>query len=429
MLRPISRNQFPLRSSILLALCIVSFLAPDSSFAQTVSRPINLNGDRENRAVAEHKELESRALKIESWPVAGNNGSGKQDIRERIYAKPARTQTVTPADVSEKPSSNLSGTLVTEKINDLQNNHDALLRKVGSLADFYGTTQRENEGKAAIYYAAVATINTQMQAGTTPGNPRLLKKLSEAETSLDNLGKSSATLNRIALDAATAASEAAYLLESARAAYGLSGAVEEDHVRLAQMEDEVNNTIVLIERILNNVNDDITRTSTYMSSEQANLRTLALSVSNGDLYGKSLANRPFSSMAGTFRPVADASSDAALAPVQQSSAAGAPPPPLSGPRPLVKIRFDKTSVDYEQPVYLAVNEALQRYPDARFDLVAVHPTGGNAAQVAIESTKARRNAEKVLRTLTQMGLSLDRIDLSNSESAQATSNEVHLYIR
>ncbi|MEZ5919436.1 MAG: hypothetical protein R3D66_05910 [Alphaproteobacteria bacterium] len=46
---------------------------------------------------------------------------------------------------------------------------------------------------------------------------------------------------------------------------------------------------------------------------------------------------------------------------------------------------------------------MDRYPDARFDLVAVTPTGGNAAEVTNESTRARRNAERVLRTLTQMG--------------------------
>src|SRR5690606_8435478 len=90
--------------------------------------------------------------------------------------------------------------------------------------------------------------------------------------------------------------------------------------------------------------------------------------------------------------------------IQQASFGGM----ASGPRPLVKIRFDKPNVQYEQPVYMAVSDAMQKYPDARFEIVAVHPTGGNAAQVAIESTRARRNAEQVLRTLTQMGLDGNR---------------------
>jgi type IV pilus biogenesis protein CpaD/CtpE len=96
---------------------------------------------------------------------------------------------------------------------------------------------------------------------------------------------------------------------------------------------------------------------------------------------------------------------------------------------LAKIKFDRPNVEYEQPIYMAVTEALKRYPEAEFDLVAVNPTSGNAAEVAIETTRARRNAEKVLRTLTQMGLDTNRIDLSYNESSTATSSEVHLFVK
>jgi len=35
----------------------------------------------------------------------------------------------------------------------------------------------------------------------------------------------------------------------------------------------------------------------------------------------------------------------------------------------------------------------------------------------------------VLRSLTEMGLPMDRVDLSYSPSPEATTNEVHLYVR
>ena len=78
---------------------------------------------------------------------------------------------------------------------------------------------------------------------------------------------------------------------------------------------------------------------------------------------------------------------------------------------------------------MAVNEAMQKYPNSRFELIAVTPSSGNAAQVAIESTRARRNAENVLRSLSQMGVDVNKIDLSTSQSAEAKSNEVHIFIR
>ena len=78
---------------------------------------------------------------------------------------------------------------------------------------------------------------------------------------------------------------------------------------------------------------------------------------------------------------------------------------------------------------MLINQALERYPNAMFEVVAVNPTQGNAAEVAIETTKARRNAERVIRTLEQMGLSSNRIELSYDESTAARSNEVHLFLK
>ncbi len=376
-------------------------------------------------SLAHAQQPVSRPIEINAYPM-------NDELKSQIYSKPAQMRDITADQVRGKSYFEPTQTIVSQKVNGLTGDLDTLQNKVATLSANLNALQREGEGKAAEYYAAVATINTQLQAGTTPGNPRLLQRVSLAENSLENLGSSVATLNQLAAEAATTSSEASYLLEAVRAAYGLSGAIEEDHVRLAELEDGINNTIVIIERLLNNVNDDITRTTTYLSSERNNLRTLALAVSNGDLYGKSLSNRPFSSVAGAFPASADASMPVtAGSPGLQggNGSYGRQAAPLSGPRPLVKIKFDQANVNYEEPVYVAVNEALQRYPDARFDLVAVHPANGNAAEVAIESTKARRNAEKVLRTLTQMGLPLDRIDLSHRQSHDASSNEVHLYIR
>lgn len=354
-----------------------------------------------------------------------------ESLRNQIYSKPAQVRTITPSDVMGRTYYQPTQTLVSGKISELHNNLGNLQNKVSNISASLASMENTNENLAAEYYANVATINTQLQSGTTPGNPRLVSRLSEAEGQLENLGASVAQFNGLAVDTANIASEASFLLEEARAAYSLSGAVEEDHVALAQLEDNINNTIIVIERVLNNVNDDITRTSTYLSSERNNLRTLALGVTNGDLYGKSLSNRPFSSapaMGAQQASLSPADMGTPGAAMQQSPApvAGSVP---GGARPLVKIKFDQTNVDYEQPVYMAVNEALQRYPDARFDLVAVHPTAGNAAEVAIESTKARRNAEKVLRTLTQMGLPMERVDLSYSADAAVASNEVHIYVK
>ena len=365
-------------------------------------------------------------------PLIITNEPLPTELQNRVYSKPSRSRNIEPSEVAGANYFNPSEvTVVGRKVDDLRNELFNLQGRVSQLSERLAELERDGQGKSADYYAAVATISTQLQSGTTPGNPRLVGRLGEARGNLEKLAGNVASLNDLAMEISQSASMSSFLLESARATYGLSGAVEEDHVRLAQMEDAINNTVVVIDRMLDNVNDDITRTASYLSTERENLRTLSLAVTTGDLLGKSLSMRPFSSaklanFEGGPTPMAATPASYAPAPVAQPQpAAGIP----GGPRPLVKIRFDRADVSYEQPMYLAVNEALSRYPNARFELVAVHPNNGNAAAVAIESTRARRNAERVLRSLTEMGLTMDRIDLSYSPSADANTNEVHLYVR
>ncbi|PZQ44626.1 MAG: hypothetical protein DI551_09765 [Micavibrio aeruginosavorus] len=357
------------------------------------------------------------SLVITNQSMAGNSASPSP-----LYNGPSRTPDITPAQVSGGAYFQPTRTVVAEKVDELKSDLFGLQGRVNTLSNNLKSMRQRSLGQSAEYNASVATINTQLQSGTTPGNPRLVQKLQVAQGNLDKLSQNVADLNAMAVEAANAASMGSFLLEACRSAYGLSGAVEEDHAALAQVEDQVNDTIVKIDRVLNDVNDDITRTAAYLSAERSNIRTLSLAVTNGDYYGGSLSSRPFSSAPpSTMMQPASMSAGASVMP--------SPAMPLSGPRPLVKIKFDQPNVDYEQAVYMAVNEAMQKYPNARFELIAVNPSGGNAAQVAIESTRARRNAEMVLRSLSQMGIDVNKIDLSTQQSAEAKSNEVHIFIR
>ena len=368
-----------------------------------------------------------------------------------ITTGPVRAPEITADQISSSMASfDGSGTVVGKRIDDLSKDLFALDSKLAQLGSKLNSIEAEGRNLAAGYYASTATINTQLQSGTTPGNPRLIQKLDTAQNNLEMLADNVNDLNSLAIEIADSASRSSYLLDTTRSTFNLSGAVEEDHVRLAKLEDKINASIVGVDRLLNEANDDITRTNTYLATERNNLRTLALAVSNGDLYGKNLSNHPFSGAPVTalMQPTGMQTAPAApqyvtplaVPPAMQPSNISrtynnapqnnyAAVAPTSNPRPLAKIRFDKANVDYEQPIYNAVQEALGRYPNARFELIAVHPTTGNAAQQAIESTRARRSAEKVLRTLTQFGVSLDQIDMSYAPNPEATSSEVHLFLR
>lgn len=393
-----------------------------------------------------------QSLIITSGPIP-------EQLKESVYTRPVEVREITAKEVQSDVFIGRTDSVVTGRVDTLAEDLKRLQGQTESLARNIEGVQTEHDGRIADYYASIASINTQLQSGTTPGNPRLVAKLSNAEEQLETINNDLGRLNALALEISETASETAFLQDSIRAAFGLSGAVEEDHVRLAELEDTTHGTSILIERVLNMVNDAVTRLSAYVAGERQNLRTLSLGVTKGELFARNLGDRPFSnaqsfqavapapsaasapidSVVRTSAPVDDISFEtldttpdfaaAAPQPAPQVAAPVAEPVAQSGPRMLARVKFDRQNVEFEQPLYTAITEALDRFPNARFDLVAVNPTRGNAAEVAIETTRARRNAERVLRALSQQGLPLEKIDLSYSESAEATSSEVHLYIK
>ena len=298
--------------------------------------------------------------------------------------------------------------------------------------------QSSNKSRAENYYANIAAIQTKLQTGTTPGNPRLVRRLSMAQEKLENLSDGISRYNTLAIRIGDTSSIASYLMQSVQATFGLSGAVQEDHAGLKELEDSVANAIVIIERLLTTVNEEITRSSAYLAAERRNLRTLSLAVANGDVYGANIANRLYTQVNQAMFPVTErpeaesmAGTTSLAGSVQNASlsTANMGAEPLSDARPLVVVRFDQPNVSYEQAVYSAVSEALDMSPDAQFEIVAVDPGAGNAARRAIEAARSKQNAEKVLRSLVQMGVNANTVKMSTASNPEARFSEVHIRIR
>jgi hypothetical protein len=265
----------------------------------------------------------------------------------------------------------------------------------------------ESEQKAQRYYATVAAITARLQVGTTPGNPVLVSQWNTAQSELDGIAVDVGRLNGVANAVAADAGVTSYLLDAIRATYRLSGAIDEDHRQLAALEDDVNRTIVAIDRLLRDANAAIERQTAYVNNERRNLAVLASAINSGSVYGPALTAAP-----GFTGAVASGASA-----------------PIPGGPPLVVIRFDSPDVPYRQALYTAVSQALDRQPSAIFDLVAVAPNRGSASEVALAADTSRRYAEDVMRSLGEMGLPANRITLSSMTSPEVATNEVRIFVR
>jgi len=303
-----------------------------------------------------------------------------------------------------------TGTFVGQKVTELR---DELIRLQNSIAAQNDELQRLRTDLVANsqqYHGTIAAVNARLQVGTTPGNPILVQQFTSAQADLDRIGSEINKMNNLTAAVANNSTLSAYMAEAARAAFSVSGAVDEDHRQLAILEDEVNRTAVLIDRLLKELGADVRRQTNYVTTERANLNLISAGIKSGELFGGSLVNKAVLANAGGSGGVTG-------------------PIATTGRSPLVVIRFDRADVPYQQALYTAVSKTLERRPNALFDLVAVAPAKGGQARIALNSQKARQHAENVVRSLIEMGLPPNRVAVSAQTMAQAANNEVHLYVR
>jgi len=317
-----------------------------------------------------------------------------------------------PAVSSFQPPGTVVGQKVQQLATELRQLEGRLNQRNATLAQIRGSTIQN----AQRYHGPVAAIQARLQVGSTPGNPVVVNQWNQAQSELTRLSSDIAAMNGLANEVAADSSLAAFLLETARATYGIAGAIDEDHRQLVVLEDDTNKTVVVIDRLLNELSDDVSRQTAYIANERRNLGSLALAIKNGELYGTSLASRAYAPPTSGYQPTGLQAPRATASPVATG-------------RPLVVIRFDREDVQYEQALYTAVSRALDQRPDARFDLVAVSPSAGSAADIALQRSRSRKHADQVLRTLTGMGLPADRVGLTSTTSAEARASEVHIYVR
>src|SRR5262249_15744183 len=126
---------------------------------------------------------------------------------------------------------------------------------------------------------------SRLQMGSTPGNPELLAQWNQAQSQLTQIDSDVQTLNKLSALVSADAAASSYLLDSIRASYALSGALEEDHLALRILEDEVNQNAIVIDRALQGLNDEINRQQQYVTSERTSLVALAADINAGQSYG------------------------------------------------------------------------------------------------------------------------------------------------
>jgi hypothetical protein len=316
---------------------------------------------------------------------------------------PAETSSLTPGVPRLVPT----GTVVDARVEALAGELAALKGAIIDNAQEFRVIRSAMADQTARYQALVGSVTARLQVGTTPGNPELIGQWNDAQTLLGQLDQNLARLSALSPRVAANASQAGFLQSAIRSAFRLSGGVDQDHRNLSALEDDLNRIIVVVDRLLGDITDDIGRQSSALASERRSLGSLALAINSGRMFGAPLSQR-----------------------IETSPALRPPPAPAAATRrPLVTIRFDRPDVAYRQPLYEAVSAALERNPGISFELVGIAPARGEPAEQARAASEARRQAEGVARSLVEMGLPSERVSLSAATRRDVAATEVQLFIR
>ena len=125
-----------------------------------------------------------------------------------------------------------TGTFVGQKVSMLRGELQRMREQVRDQNSTLQQVRRETGVHSQAYHSSIASINARLQVGTTPGNPFLVQQWNVSQSALARIDEDIAKMNSLANGVAGTSTMSSYLLETTRAAYGLSGAVEEDHRQL-----------------------------------------------------------------------------------------------------------------------------------------------------------------------------------------------------
>ena len=317
---------------------------------------------------------------------------------------------------AEQLESDPSGTFVGQKINPLREDFEAVTEAFLVHRVSYEEVKSRVYGASTEFYGTVAAISTKLQLGTTPGNPVLVRQYDQAQGELDNIEEYMREINLLNQKVNADAGVVALLKSTLNKTLRLAGAIDQDHRHLELLEDDTEKLEIDISRLINEITEEISRQSGFTKIENQNLLVMAVAIRNGESMGTGILNRSF------------------LA-AQALADAGAPDEQLDAPKvkisglPLVVIRFDDPDIDYEKTLFDAIGVTVDKKPGATFGLVAVAPIGKNDGETRINSSKVKKYAERVLRSLVSFGLPSKKVALSAKTSGDVVVPEVHIYVQ
>ncbi len=337
-----------------------------------------------------------------------NQQANVQEIPPSQYAPPP---TFTPPQAVNDTGP--TGTFVGGKINQFRADLTSIQNAISSHNNDFLRFKDLVDEQTSVYQGLSSAIRSRLQIGTTPGNPILVGQWNDAQRALEDIQNNVNNLqivnNRVTADAALIG----HLKNAIDSSFFISGAIDEDHNQLKVLNDDVQRTSVLYERLMAELEDKISREIQILNDERQYMKQLAEDVEVGK-FGSSVSAPPTKSSSAE-----NANQETNISIPKQIRVA-----PINYDNAILVIKFDDSNFDYSTALFESISGALEQMPSAGFEIVAVSPSGGSSF-----SDKARDRASEVFSKVIEMGVPTERLSIASSTSSSAQAEEVHIYLK
>ena len=224
------------------------------------------------------------------------------------------------ATTASNPAVSQTGTqTVKARVQQLRADQQALAGGINKQQELLSATRNQIASDSSTYSSLIGAMTSRLQAGTTPGNPELVAQWNDAQARLDSITVQLGMLNTLATQVTTQASVAGYLVDNVRATYAVGGAVEDDHRQLRSIEADTSRSIQDVDRLIGDLNAEISRENGYLARERANLAAISYGINVGRL-GNPALQRGLGAPGGGGMPRRVVQAPAIGAPVQLGDA-------------------------------------------------------------------------------------------------------------
>ncbi len=297
---------------------------------------------------------------------------------------------------------------VKEKINSFENELATATKVQGKRRNALAEMKEEIANSANKYKTKVSEIYAKISAGVEAAAPDLIDDWKQTRMRLEKINDVSFDMKILVGKVESDGVVYDYMNESVKGMGQIPGKTTSENAALTKILSDVarakSSNIALAKEIESEADNGMS----YISNEKQGLNDLALSIKEGRIVGSTdVSTLPSSS-----------NFVGAVAPTQNASASKS----IGDSRALITMNMSAAmlvgGVNHDEPLYQALSRALERDPSASFQIVSIAPT----------MDVAKKNVERVVATLTEMGMPATRISIKSNTSSTMTP-QVSVYAK